>query len=90
MAQLRRLTHTRMKEVLRRQDPSRFGSKYAPFVKAAPEGTLQGSAPDQGPVARLDREVLAFSDIERRTLEVLAGCPVVVEILEQEPLPWLS
>jgi hypothetical protein len=88
MAQLRWLTHTRMKEVLRRQDPPRFGKKYEPGIKPTREEAPAKSSPAWVPVARLGRRVSTLSAPERLVLPVLVRNRAVFEIHEQRMLPF--
>ena len=90
MALLRKLTQARLAEILRRQDPPRFGTGYEPAIKATREEAPSKSRPAPVWVNKLGREVSTLSQPEREVLAVIVYCcPRLIDIQEQRMLPFL-
>ncbi|QTD46520.1 hypothetical protein [Ottowia testudinis] len=85
-----RLTEARLAEILRRQDPPRFGPGYEPSIKPTREEAPSSSRPAAVWVDKLGRDVCVLSRAERSALAVIVYCcPTLFELHEQRMLPFL-
>jgi hypothetical protein len=89
MGQVRGMTATRLKEILRRQRAPVFGAGYEPAIKATREEAPAGSRPATVWSRLLARDVHTLSVPEREALALLLYCPSLFELQEQRMLPFL-
>ena len=89
MATPRHLTQSRLAEILRRQDPPKFGPDYEPAIKPTREEAPPNCRPAAVWSAKLGRDVSTLSDPERAVLAIVLYCNWLFELQEQRMLPFL-
>lgn len=90
MGLLRNLTAARLTEILRRQDPPKFGPDYQAAIKPTREESPSNSRPAPVWVEKLGREVSTLSAAERAVLAIVLYCCIrLFELHEQRMLPFL-
>jgi len=90
MGLLRNLTETRLSEILRRQDPPKFGPEYEPAIKPTREEAPSNSRPAPVWAEKLGRDVSTLSRAERAVLAIILYCCLrLFELQEQRMLPFL-
>ncbi len=89
MGEVRRMTASRLAEILRRQREPQFGQGYDPAIRATREEAPARSRPATVWCPQIAREVHTLSVPERRTLALLMYFPGLFELQEQRMLPFL-
>lgn len=81
-----RLSLSRLNEILRRQDPPRFGSEYVPAILAERTEAPAHSRPRRVWSPKLNRECHLLSSVEERAFRLALYNPDVFEVHEQRML----
>ena len=89
MGASRHLTRARLNEILRRQNPPRFGTGYEPAIKATREEAPSISRPAWVWSEFLGRYISTLSGPERSFLPLALYSPALFELQEQRMLPFL-
>ncbi len=84
-----RLTESRLREILRRQDPPKWGAAYEPAIRATREEAPSRSRPAKVWWEAMQRPVHVLSNPELWVLMILLYCPWLWELQEQRMLPFL-
>jgi hypothetical protein len=88
MDKYRRMTYARLTEILRRQDPPKFGSAYEPAIRATREEAPSNCRPAFVWSSLLRREVSTLSTPEREVLSIALYCAWLIDLQEQRMLPF--
>jgi hypothetical protein len=86
MAKPRHLCQSRLKEILRRQDPPKYGKDYDPAMRATREEAPERSRPAQVWSDALERYCHVMSSVEQKALLVALFHPALFELQEQRML----
>lgn len=86
MAQSRHLSLARLTEIMRRQNPPRWGSDYDPAIRATREEAPARSRPAQIWNTKLNRYCHALSSVEQKALLFAMFNPALFELQEQRML----
>jgi hypothetical protein len=90
MGQLQHVTEARLTEILRRQDPPKFGTAYEAAIKPTREEAPSKSRAAPVWSERLGREVSTLSKAERAVLAIILYCCLrLFDLQEQRMLPFL-
>lgn len=82
------ITESRLREILRRQDPPRFGPGYEPAIKAVREEAPPLSRPADVWSEQLQRNICTLSGAERAVLPFVLKHPNLIELQEERMLPY--
>lgn len=86
MARPRHLSESRLREILRRQDPPKWGRDYDPAIRATREEAPSRSRPAQVWSNRLGRYCHVLSAVEQKALLLVLYHPALFELHEQRML----
>ena len=90
MGILRSLTEARLVEILRRQDPPKFGPGYEPAIKPTREEAPSRSRPAAVWVDKLGRDVSTLSRAERAILAIIIYCCLKLFDLQEQRMLTFS
>lgn len=82
------ITEQRLREILRRQDPPRFGPGYEPAIKAVREEAPPLSRPADVWSEQLQRNICTLSGPERAVLPFVLKHPKLLDLQEERMLPY--
>jgi hypothetical protein len=89
MPEFRKMTESRLAEVLRRQDPPAWGKNYDPAIRATVEEAPSKSRPQRVWWELVGREIHVLSSPELWVLVIVLYCPWLWELQEQRALPFM-
>ena len=89
MAAFNRLTEARLRKILSRQNPPKWGSKYEPSIKATREEAPSVSRFTEIWSDLLGRYISVLSTHEEHVLHIVLYCDRLFELQEQRMLPTL-
>jgi hypothetical protein len=87
MSKLTRPSPIRLKQIIERQDPPRFGQDYVPSIKASREEAPPRSRPAWVWWQQVGRSISTLSSVERSILVISLHSGLVWEVHDQRMLP---